>query len=194
MSTLRRSLYLLVVGALVALLAACNFPRIGSTPISTPTPGITEHVTIEHDENGATLVLLPVTIEGHGPYTFALDTGASTSLIAASLARQLGLPQKGGPQQISGIGGTQQAIPVQIEHWSTGQIRLPQAIIASAALPGERHNNALQGLIGSDIWSQFGTVTVDYRDSTITVPRQIAEAPGPFIVDQAAFRSLPQAA
>src|SRR5690242_13442342 len=101
MSNLCRSLGLLAVGALVALLAACTFPRIGSAPVASPTQGITEHVTIEHDENGATLVLLPVMIEGHGPYTFALDTGASTSLIAAPLARQLGLPQQGSPQQIS---------------------------------------------------------------------------------------------
>ena len=38
------------------------------------------------------LALVPVFIDGHGPLPFALDTGASRSLISASLARRHSCP------------------------------------------------------------------------------------------------------
>jgi predicted aspartyl protease len=180
MSKLRHASVFLALGVLVALLAACSLPRIATAPAATPTQGITEHVTISRDSSGATLVLLPVTIEGHGPFTFALDTGASTSLIDTSLAQQLDLPEQDGIHQISGIGGVQEATSVEVQDWHIGQIRLPKAIIASADLPGERRRGGLEGLVGSDIWSQFGTFTLDYSTGTLTVPKQIADTPAQF--------------
>ena len=38
------------------------------------------------------IALVPVTINGHGPYTFALDTGASQSLVDSSVAKELRVP------------------------------------------------------------------------------------------------------
>jgi Aspartyl protease len=162
---------LIVSLMLMLLLAAC-----GTSSASNATQGISEHVKVVTGQNRATAVLLPVTIHGQGPFTFELDTGASTSLIAAGLARQLGLPPAGSPQSISGIGGVVQSTPVNISAWSTGPIHLPKATIASAPMPLER-GPGLQGLIGSDIWSQFGTLTLDYRSGTLTVYKQIALAP-----------------
>src|SRR5215471_16231077 len=42
-----------------------------------------------------TIALVPVFINGRGPYPFALDTGASQSLIDSGLARTLGLRKVG---------------------------------------------------------------------------------------------------
>lgn len=168
---------LLILSCVLMLsLAACAI-TIGNPPASTTGPGISENVKVVQDQSGATLVLMPVTIQGKGPYTFALDTGASTSLISSSLARQLGLPQMGGAEPISGIGGVTQAIPVQVSHWNSGPIRLPSATVASAAIPHERGATDFQGLLGSDIWSRFGKFTLDYDSGTLTVYRQIALAP-----------------
>jgi predicted aspartyl protease len=168
---------LLILSCMLMLsLAACVL-TIGNPPASTTGPGISEQVKVVQDQSGATLVLAPVTIEGKGPYTFALDTGASTSLISSSLAKQLGLPQAGGAEPISGIGGVTQAIPVQVSNWNTGPIRLPPATVASAAIPHERGATNFQGLLGSDIWSRFGKFTLDYDSGTLTVYKQIALAP-----------------
>lgn len=134
---------------------------------------VTAHVRVVQGPNHATAVMLPVTIHGQGPFTFELDTGASTSLLAPTLVQRFGLHTTGKTQTISGIGGVQKATPVSISQWSTGPIRLPAATIVSSAIPHER-GSGLDGLIGSDIWSRFGKFTLDYNSSTLTVYQQIA--------------------
>ncbi|HEX6778245.1 MAG TPA: retropepsin-like aspartic protease [Ktedonobacterales bacterium] len=156
-------------------LAACTI-SFNSPNNTTNGQGISEDVQVVQGQNGATLVLLPVTIHGKGPFTFALDTGASTSLISSSLAQQLGLPTNGNSQPISGIGGVEQAVFVNISNWNTGQIKLPAISIASAPIPHDRGTN-FDGLLGSDIWNRFGKFTLDYSSSTLTVYKQIASAP-----------------
>lgn len=156
--------------AMALMLAACDGLSFGGSNTS----GITVTVQIAHGQDDATLVLLPVTINGKGPFTFALDTGASTSLIDTPLAQQLRLPRNGGPQPINGVSGTEQAIPVQVSNWSIEQIKLPRMTVESARLFTQQRGASIRGLIGSDIWNQFGTVTISYSDGTLTVPKQIA--------------------
>ncbi len=167
--------------ALVLALAACALPIQITTSSGNSGPGISEDVKVVQGQDGATLVLASVTIHGKGPYTFALDTGASTSLISRDLAERLDLSQAGGTEPISGIGGVTQAVPVQIDNWHTGPINLPSMTIASAAFPHERSSADFQGLLGSDIWSRFGKFTLDYDAGTLTVYRQIALAPEGFL-------------
>jgi hypothetical protein len=150
-------------------------------------------VKVAHGPNGSTLVLASVTIDNRGPYTFAVDTGASTSLIDRKLAQQLGLKQAGAPQPIAGISSNEEAIPVRVTHWQAGKITLPSAIIASAALFQSQHDQELQGLLGSDIWSQFGKITIDYADGTLTVYQQVAAfGSGAIRSADALTRRLPQ--
>jgi predicted aspartyl protease len=51
---------------------------------------------------------VPVTINGKGPYSFIVDTGANQSVIAATLATELGLIN-GQVEPLNGIAGVQQA-------------------------------------------------------------------------------------
>lgn len=165
---------------LLLTLAACSI-HIGqsASAAGNGNNGITERVKVLHGQNGATLVLLPVMINGKGPFTFALDTGASTSLIDRPLAQQLDLPQNGTPQPISGVSGKEQAIPVQVSNWSVGKtIRLPASTVSSANLFTAQRSSGIQGLVGSDIWTQFGKITIDYGGQTLTVYKQIAWAGG----------------
>lgn len=159
----------------LAAFSGCTV-QIGSPSTRTTGPGITAHVQIVHGQAGSTLVLLPVMIQGHGPFTFALDTGASTSLIDRALAQQLGLKQTGAPQPIVGIGSNELAVPVRIANWHIEGIKLPRVTVLSGNLQSAGQTQQLQGLIGSDIWDQFGTITIDYAQSTLTVYKQIARA------------------
>ena len=138
---------------------------------------VTEHVRVTRGPNHATAVMLPVTIHGQGPFTFELDTGASTSLLSPTLVQRLSLHATGKTETISGIGGVQKATPVSISNWNTGPIRLPAATIVSSAIPHER-GSGLDGLIGSDIWSRFGKFTLDYTSGTLAVYQQIAASSG----------------
>ncbi|MEU0116244.1 aspartyl protease family protein [Streptomyces bobili] len=41
------------------------------------------------------MVLVPITIQGEGPFTFVLDTGASASAVDDDVAREPNLPEQG---------------------------------------------------------------------------------------------------
>jgi hypothetical protein len=148
----------------VVMLAGCSLmPGISTQR------GVSEHVRIVHARDGSTTVLLPVIIQGHGPYTFALDTGAAKSLVATPVATQLGLSRAGPSEPIQGVGGVARAVPVRVSSWSTGSIKLPPMVITSADLATGRRGGGLQGLLGSDVWDAIGSFTLDYRTGTLTV-------------------------
>lgn len=161
-----------LVLTLCIALAGCQIALGPATQSGTPTSGTTVPIKVEHGQQGQALVLLQVKINGQGPFNFALDTGASSSLVDRAVARQTGLKRAGSNETISGVGGSQQAIPVDVTRWSVGSLTLPHAQIDAATLPGAQQS--LQGLVGSDIWNQFGRVTIDYSASTLTVYKTFA--------------------
>jgi predicted aspartyl protease len=167
----------LLAFALVAVtlvgLSACAISLRPSTP-TVCDKGISAPVEVKRDFQGNTLVLVSVTLEGQGPYTLALDTGASKTLVDRTVANKLQLPVAGPPQQFSGIGGQQQATPVRISSWSIGQINLPASEIASISLGDAQRSAGIVGFLGSDLMDRFGLVSIDYANSTLTVYKQIA--------------------
>jgi predicted aspartyl protease len=149
------------------LTSALIFGCSGSS--STQSKQVSEHVRILRGAQGSVTVLMPVTINGQGPFTFALDTGAATSLVDTAVAAQAGLSTTGTVQTISGVGGVEQAVPVRIQSWSSGPITLPAITASAAQLPTTRRGGGLQGLVGSDVWNTIGGFTLDYRTGTLTV-------------------------
>ena len=81
-----------------------------------------------------------------------------------------------GPEahQVSGIGGSQEAVPVAIGNWHADKVRLPNTTIDSGDFSSERRASGYVGLLGSDILTQFGLVSIDYANGTLTVYKQIA--------------------
>lgn len=124
--------------------------------------GQTTPVKIIHGGGGSALVLIPIMIDGKGPYNFALDTGAGISLIDTDLANTLGLQESGSSFQVSGVGGSQDITPVHVDSWAAGSIKFPTADIGKTGLPTFKQESDVQGLLGSDILSQFGRVTINY--------------------------------
>lgn len=157
----------------LALAAALALMACTPRPLTTPSQNgtISEPVRIVHGAQDSTTVLISVTINGRGPFTFALDTGASTSLVDTAVANEVGLSSVGRSQAIQGVGGVERAIPVRPTSWNAGSIKLPVLTIFAAQLPTSRRGGNLQGLLGSDVWNSIGRFTLDYRASTLTVYR-----------------------
>ncbi len=154
---------------LTLALAGCATPQLTMpfTGVSANGKSITVPARIRHGANGSTLVVVDLTINGKGPYSFALDTGASLSLIDLQLAQRLGLPVAGPPEDISGVGGTERVTPVTVSKWAMGAATLPARTITSAPLSDLRRSAGIVGLLGSDVLSAFSSVTIDYANSVI---------------------------
>jgi predicted aspartyl protease len=108
------------------------------------------------------IALVPVTIDGHGPFTFALDTGASQSLVDTQIAKKLSVRKTGKHPRIAGISTVEKMATVKVKHWSVGGISLPAATIVAGNLPFGNADGGVQGLLGSDILSRFDVITIDY--------------------------------
>jgi aspartyl protease len=112
-----------------------------------------------------TLALVPVFIDGRGPLPFALDTGASRSLISAALAERLHLPAHGSAGMLQGVTGAASAENFAVASWRAGAIRLPPSMIAaigSATAGAVTRLHGPVGLLGSDVLSRYGKIAIDY--------------------------------
>jgi hypothetical protein len=158
----RRTLSMLAVAALAVAIGCTSIPLDRS-----PSPG-TVHARVVGGAGGARLLVVPVYFSGHGPYDFALDTGAARSIVDTRVVSQLRLPTTGAEQAITGVSGTGEAVRVRVTAWRVDGVALPDATILSLRLPSGG-SPALSGLLGSDMLSRFRTVTIDYQTGTITL-------------------------
>lgn len=122
------------------------------------------------EQGGRTLAFVPVSIEGRGPFSFALDTGASTSVVDEDVADRVGLERTGERRPVSGVLGTGEVPVARVDQWEVGDIRLDPGEVTVIDLGPPRGGGGIQGLLGSDVLSDFGSITVDYDDGVLTVP------------------------
>jgi hypothetical protein len=103
-------------------------------------------------------------LEGR-PYLFRIDTGALTTTVDASVAKALALRDRGTPSMAPAVGCQTRVQPVAISDWTLGQATLPARTIQSAytVLAALKLGGVqIGGLLGDDVLSRFGTVTLDF--------------------------------
>jgi hypothetical protein len=100
-------------------------------------------------EIGMQHVKVPVSVDGQGPFSFTLDTGASTTTISKKLAEQLGIPtRKDDKPEARGIGG---GIPIEYADAEIGLGSLKfdkdevYVLDLDAMLPGAGNRNGVLG-------------------------------------------------
>jgi aspartyl protease len=106
-------------------------------------------------------VVVPVAIDGEGPFAFLLDTGSSRSAISATLARRLGARQVGETTVLTPSGRTVRAL-TPLTHISLDGSP-PNASLAMI-LPDEDLARGIRadGIIGADVLKRF-VLTIDYE-------------------------------
>ena len=117
---------------------------------------------------GSTLALVPVYIDGQGPFKFALDTGASHSVVDREVAERLRLVVSGPPIVTTGVAARSAAIPVSVDSWKMDGVELPTGTLVAMDLPDSDRQYNLQGLLGSDALSRFGAIEIDYDRERLT--------------------------
>jgi predicted aspartyl protease len=111
-------------------------------------------------------IVVPVFIDGNGPFRFLVDTGADGSLVSAALVTTLGLvPNRMGDERVEGTTGTEQLPCVTIDSLRIGSIvrhdvRMP--VSSSHVMTG------LDGILGL---AGFGAVrvVVDFRRNRVII-------------------------
>ncbi|HZU36097.1 MAG TPA: retropepsin-like aspartic protease [Gemmataceae bacterium] len=159
-----------VVVAALLLLPGC---QRGNEPQSLgPWTGGTARIPLYvlHGRGGTTLAMVKVHINGQGPFSFVLDTGASTSGVDETIAEALQLPRAGRPVEVAGVAEVTRRRPVRIENWRVGEQPLPPHTLVTLDMPDEGSNVPLQGLLGSDVLNQFGIIRIDYERGVLIVP------------------------
>jgi hypothetical protein len=147
---------------------------------TSPATGTNEvPLTIVSGPGGAVLALVPVYINGQGPFGFALDTGASMTVVDSSVVKQLNLPVVGSAGEATGVGGMVTAQLVRVDSWRVGNVNLSPQTIATVNLPGSNTERGLKGLLGSDILSQYGEISVNYDRRVLTLGPHTSPQPSP---------------
>jgi predicted aspartyl protease len=118
------------------------------------------------------LVLVPATINGKGPFPFALDTGASVSVLATDLAAQLGIRTQKAPV-ITGGGGSIAAgagVVRSLAIEAAEVLDLPVAVAAFLDALAQVVGTELLGIVGYNYLRAF-RLTIDYPGGTLRLSR-----------------------
>jgi len=135
------------------LLAACAGPsrRLVSVnlldseaPAPPQTPDLGAQLETAFDE--ARRMVVPVFLNGRGPYGFVVDTGANRSVVATEVAATCDLPSAG-QIDVHGIAGVEPASLVAVRRLAVGEV-----VSSGLVLPALSHARlGADGLLGVDI-------------------------------------------
>ena len=129
--------------------------RVNAPPRSPP-PSICRYLSA----TALPLVIAPIVINGQ-THAFVVDTGATATLIDSSYAKALGLKKtKQAPIPVMGVTGSGSAYLATISNWKIGRAKIPTSTITVSTI---HLGVGLVGLLGSDVLSTFGKVTIDYN-------------------------------
>lgn len=116
--------------------------------------------------DGETLAFAIVIIHGKR-FPFLIDTGSSKTLVDDALAKKLHLKTVGRPIKVTGVGCSEGARKVRLKNWSIGGQPLPSIVATSSVIAGA--DGQAFGLLGSDVLSKFGTISIDYAHGELTL-------------------------
>ena len=178
---MRRALRGIAMLAAVLTLQACSSavpppapPAVSAAkPADTPPPaGPSTSVRIQLVNNK---LLVPVTLNESQPATFLLDTGASTTVVTADLARRLGMTSGSGAVRARARIASGQEIDVALVRLGSLRVgtaridAMPVAVYELASLGNTASLPvAIDGFLGMDFIGRF-LMTVDPRAGTLTL-------------------------
>jgi predicted aspartyl protease len=160
----RRFIVAVCVSATVGL-ATASVPVASARPVGAHAAQAVVPIVVLHSRSG-TVVAAKVIIHGR-PFAFLIDTGASITLVNPTIARRLHLKTVGKPHTFCGVTGCAQARRVRLNRWSIGGQPLPNVVVSSSPITGASGFGF--GLLGSDVLSKFGSVTINYAGKTMTL-------------------------
>ena len=145
-------------------------------------------------------VLVEVRVNDVGPFTFLVDTGASRSIVADDLARELQAPVVARSEVVTSV-GSEMRLVVRLASVSIAPTRVSDVLAPVVhASQLSKLGPGVRGLLGQDFLSAFN-YTLDYRRSRLTWDEplacgvagavRMAETEGRFVMALADERGAP---
>ena len=157
---------LIALGGLVGSFVLVAFTGWGFASTPPAHVAATAPLVILKARDGETLALARVIIHGRA-FPFLIDTGSSKTLVDEALARKLHLKTVGKPINVTGVGCSEPASKVRLSRWSIGGQSLPNIVATRSVIAGA--DGKAFGLLGSDVLSHFGTISIDYAHGELTL-------------------------
>lgn len=167
---------LLLAGTAISAACAHDLPEMAAAPaacdlVHTPDPDAVMRLPFEIVHGR---VYTQASVNGQGPFTFAIDTGASgLGRADASLSAALGLAVNGAASNSDGV-STAQADTVHIDRLDLGGMTLTGLDVITRdynrGLPAEA---AISGIIGRDFFAD-GLLVIDFPHQTVWFSRSLA--------------------
>jgi predicted aspartyl protease len=113
------------------------------------------------------LILLPVEVNGQGPFEFILDTGAGTSLVSTELAQTLAIKILGSKEGKS-AGGAVSVSLGKVDSLAVAGLKLEQVDVGVVDLSqiGKAVGAKIDGDLGYNFLKHF-RISIDYRQNEI---------------------------
>jgi predicted aspartyl protease len=157
--------------AAALLLAACA-GAVAPERVEAPADSAAGEVAFELAGPGGGALVVPVHVNGGGPFRFVLDTGATLTCVGSALADSLALPEQRGTVGVgAGIGGTGRMRLVRLDSLRVGGAMASGMTACSLDLEHIAEIGFdVQGLLGLNFLREF-RVTLDFDRRVMTLSR-----------------------
>lgn len=139
-----------------------------------PTPAMAESRVTAFSLRSPGDIVVPVTIDGQGPFRMLLDTGASRSAVTAAVADRLVSRKVGETVMVTPAGRARRGL-LLLKGMRVGGVG-PQSVVGVRLEPGDVGNPGIDGLIGQDLLSR-AAFTIDHAAGTIAWHRPGDQTP-----------------
>ena len=166
---LRRHVRMTRAAALLPALSLAACLQVGGAPSSTGVAGAGE-VPFTLGGSGGSAILVPVRLNGTGPYQFVLDTGATFTCVDEQLAERLELPQPVGLVGYGATLGQSGAVTLhKIKTLEVGPAKASELTACALDLAGvNKLGLGAEGLLGLNFLRSFN-VNIDFERKVITL-------------------------
>lgn len=162
---------------LAALAVAAGCAPTGPARTEAPVDAEAGEIAFEWAGTQRAGILLPVYINGTGPHSFLLDTGATLTCVDEALAAELELPEPPGQIGIgAGIGGAGRMRLVRMDSLRVGETRAESLPACAVDLGAARSIGVeFDGLLGLNFLRAFH-MTLDFERNVLILTEPADEA------------------
>ena len=146
--------------ALACFTVCCSTAVVALEGVESADQGVTIGIRL----NERSMIIVPVSVNGAGPYDFMLDTGCAKTIVDRKLARELSLPLVG-EKTVIGVLDSAKVLAMHVNSVSVSGA----TVLGGEVLSTDRASSAggnVRGVLGEDFLRNFDLL-IDYRHRLI---------------------------